>query len=380
MENILLIPANAPHAFEQTEDDIVLELERDEVLEDDYEPEMVDEGDEEDEDLQEDNRVRRGGKAGRRGPDLDWQVADEYENKEQFDTSEWKEKIKEFTLKSGKFTDIETYYCKFDRKKGYKCAVKFRVRYSNNYDHVSVETEGGEHTHELEEAEQEEGHPNYLRWTVAQSKIVMTGVMNQATPTVIRRNLRPEFLEGKLPTANQLSNKIAHCRKLLSASKSTVSTGDLREFITQRLEVPLDRHQMYVAFHEVVNDQGEDNIRFTLVLATPAMKARLNSDLLQVFIHLSQNFSFPPNLTLAFQDDATYRLNWHGFPVFISGCSTSTGKFFPTHTTLQSHEDTRAYRNVYNYVKEEVGTPRFRMGDGAKEITAAGEQVSFKVV
>ena len=85
-------------------------------------------------------------------------------------------------------------------------------------------------------------------------------------------------------------------------------------------------------------------------------------------------------LTLVFQDDATYRLNWHGFPVFISGCSTPTGKFFPTHTTLQSHEDTRAYKNVYNYVKEEVGTPRLRMGDGAKEITSAGEQVLYTFV
>ena len=101
----------------------------------------------------------------------------------------------------GRFTDIETFYCKFDKKKGYKCSVKFRVRYSNNSDQVSVETEGGEHTHDQEEVELEEGHPNYLRWTVAQTKVVMTGVMNEATPTVIRRNLRNVFPEGKLLTS-----------------------------------------------------------------------------------------------------------------------------------------------------------------------------------
>ena len=60
----------------------------DEVLEDDYEPEMVDEGDEEDDDMEEDSRARRGGKAGRRGSDLDWKVANEYDTKEQFDESE----------------------------------------------------------------------------------------------------------------------------------------------------------------------------------------------------------------------------------------------------------------------------------------------------
>ena len=44
--------------------------------------------------------------------------------------------------------------------------------------------------------------------------------------------------------------------------------------------------------------------------------------------------------------------------------------------TLQSHEDTRAYANVYNYVKEGLGqAPEKWMADAAKEITAAGEEV-----
>ena len=83
---------------------------------------MVDEGDE-DEDIEEDNRMRRGGKASRRGPDLNWQVANEYENKEQFDASDRKDKIKEFTLKSGKYTDIETYFVKFELFSFVTCIV-----------------------------------------------------------------------------------------------------------------------------------------------------------------------------------------------------------------------------------------------------------------
>ena len=59
MENLLHIPANAPHDFEQTVDDIEIELEMDKVLEDDYEPEMVDEGDKEDDNMEEDSRARR---------------------------------------------------------------------------------------------------------------------------------------------------------------------------------------------------------------------------------------------------------------------------------------------------------------------------------
>ena len=57
-------------------------------------------------------------------------------------------------------------------------------------------------------------------------------------------------------------------------------------------------------------------------------------------------------------------------------CHDKNGRFFPTHVTLQSHEDTRAYANVYNYVKEGLGqAPEKWMADAAKEITAAGEEV-----
>lgn len=46
--------------------------------------------------------------------------------------------------------------------------------------------------------------------------------------------------------------------------------------------------------------------------------------------------------------------------------------------TLQSHEDTRAYSNVYNYVKDGLGqAPEKWMADAAKEITAAGEEVKL---
>lgn len=71
------------------------------------------------------------------------------------------------------------------------------------------------------------------------------------------------------------------------------------------------------------------------------------------------------------------RLLWQGFPVLVSGRCASTGRFFPTHITLQSEEDTRAYANTYTFVKDTLGeAPRARMADAAKEITAAGEQVS----
>ena len=55
-----------------------------------------------------------------------------------------------------------------------------------------------------------------------------------------------------------------------------------------------------------------------------------------------------------------------GFPFFVSVTSTSTGRFFPTNVGLCSHD----------FVKNVAGkSPKYLMGDGAKEITNAGKEV-----
>ena len=101
-------------------------------------------------------------------------------------------------------------------------------------DGVAVEEAGGEHNHEVVE-EIVEG--SNLRWTAQQTKVVMTGVLNEASPTVIRRNLKELFPEGKLPSAIQIANKIAHCRKQVSATKQVLTTGDLRKLIAENSEI-----------------------------------------------------------------------------------------------------------------------------------------------
>ena len=59
----------------------------------------------------------------------------------------------------------------------------------------------------------------------------------------------------------------------------------------------------------------------------------------------------------------------------MAGTSTPTGKFFPTHCMLSSHEDTKAWEASYRFLKNLGITPRFRMGDGAREISKAGNEV-----
>ena len=65
-------------------------------------------------------------------------------------------------------------------------------------------------------------------------------------------------------------------------------SGDLRRLIAENSEIDFnDENKSYVAFNEVVDDEGENGVRFTVIFTTPALAARLSPELIQ--------------------DDATYR-------------------------------------------------------------------------
>ena len=65
---------------------------------------------------------------------------------------------------------------------------------------------------------------------------------------------------------------------------------------------------------------------------------------------------------------------YHNF--YILGTSTPTGRFFATCAVLASHEDTQTWATIYKYLHVDVNLkPTFVLGDGAKAITNAGNNV-----
>ena len=235
---------------------------------------------------------------GRRGKDLEWQEWQVFETKEEWESSAVVDNLKtDFTLRTGKLTSCQVHHCRFARKKGFNCGVKVKLIFSDSDDRVIVKGVG-EHNHEqlqVQEGQQEKEGRN-LCWTAQQTNVVMTGVLNEATPTVIRRNLRELFPEGNLPSAIQIANKIAHCRKQVNATKQVLTTGDLRKLIAENSEIDFnDENKSNVAFNEVVDDEGQEGVRFTVIFTTPSLAARMSPELIQ--------------------DDATYRFSiWKNFP------------------------------------------------------------------
>ena len=184
--------------------------------------------------------------------------------------------------------DRETHECKFIRIRGFfPCRLKYRVTIDNASEIVRVEKSGHEHSHEKDLTIETTENPHYFRWTDEQTQIVVQGCKNNLDPTNIRSNLRESNLcLVVFPSVQQLNNKTQFCcRKLFS--KDIVMTGELREAIANMVGMPVDETQAYVVHHEVIDDQGDGEVRFVITWSTKKMRARLNVDLVQ--------------------DDATYR-------------------------------------------------------------------------
>ena len=113
---------------------------------------------------------------------------------------------------------------------------------------------------------------------------------------------------------------------------------------------------MYIPHQEIDDEDDEDDPRFSIIFTSRKLLQRHEGNMLH-------------------QIDATYRINWQDFPILITGTSTPTGKFHPSSAVLVSHEDTWAFASVYKFFHDQEIYTKFRMADGAKEITKAREQV-----
>ena len=60
--------------------------------------------------------------------------------------------------------------------------------------------------------------------------------------------------------------------------------------------------------------------------------------------------------------DATYRLNWLNYPVFIVGLASPTGKFRISLVVISSHEDHVSQAKILSFVKSLGINPSYLMG------------------
>ena len=132
------------------------------------------------------------------------------------------------------------------------------------------------------------------------------------------------------------------CRSILRKSIDIFYTHQLREKNRWEVRSSCWRHSKLHCLSSYLWWRGDEGAHFCIIWTNKKLLARIGEELTQ--------------------DDATYRLTWPGYPFFVSGRSHPCGKFFPTHVTLASHEDSRAWACSYRFVQDKV-TPRYVFKD-----------------
>ena len=264
-----------------------------------------------------------------RGKDIAWVEIHRFVNAKDYKESDIARKVeKEFTARKQKeysYADVKMYHCRFSRKVGYlPCPWQIKLSFLSHCSAVTVETVDGIDEHKHEEDPQYEADPGAVfKWTEEMTKIVEDCVRNNQKPNVVKRNLTQANVFGlRKPSKVQLYNKIAAVKKKVFPSSNIVNTHQLRQRISEILEVADSEVEGFVPYWEVIDDKEGEEPRFCVVFTTKKNQGKIGCNGL-------------------LQNDATYRLNWMGFPVFVLGNVLFLNSF------LKNHIDTFYSRNIH---------------------------------
>lgn len=134
---------------------------------------------------------------------------------------------------------------------------------------------------------------------------------------------------------NPKTYQIEYLLKKFRKSKvpQMIKLGDLAEWCENNQELPNDVNQAFVIDYEVSPIDEELSFRFTV--STPLLLKKL-STLKTICI------------------DATYKLNYHGFPLMVLGTVDRTKRFHPLAYACCSNERTYDYSFIFRSVKSAI--------------------------
>ena len=139
----------------------------------------------------------------------------------------------------------------------------------------------------------------YFRWTPLAENFCKESVENHATPKVAMRNLKKENIYP-LPSNTELYNKRAAMKTKAFPSTKVKNTHELRMKVAKFLGEPASAIEAFIPYHDIDDEDDSKEPRFTIIFTTQKNMSKLRSD-------------------SVLQTDATYRLDWFGFPVFVVG-------------------------------------------------------------
>lgn len=183
-------------------------------------------------------------------------------------------------------------------------------------------------------------------------------------PDVIRhinyaREKRNLFTNEKNPEKRQIEYQLRKYRN--SEAPPMIKLGDMIGWCEQYNKFPTDIDEAFVLNIET-SSPGE-NLSFHFAFSTPRLLELLS-----------------PAHTICI--DATYKLNWLGFPLMVLGTVDRAKRFHPFAHACCSHEKKEDYKFVFQSIKDAIEThlkrnfqPKKLIADGADQIRNAFYEV-----
>ena len=175
-------------------------------------------------------------------------------------------------------------------------------------------------------------------------------------PLQVDMALRNKGIRGY--TNRQLKNYLAQLRKK-HMGPATGTTLDLKEWCEANETCPEDENEPYVHAYEVCHEQQSFRICIT---TKKLLKTVAASKVLQI--------------------DATYKVNWQGYPAIVAGVADANKSFFPCMVSVLASETSADYAFVLKALRDGASlvsgsdyAPDVVVGDMARAITGAITEV-----
>jgi hypothetical protein len=92
---------------------------------------------------------------------------------------------------------------------------------------------------------------------------------------------RKRSFEENFPTRVQLNTKIQHCRSIIRKTIQIFDTHQLRQKIEEKLGVPTDDTESYIAYNHVDDENEVEDPHFSIIWTSNKLIARISDDMTQ---------------------------------------------------------------------------------------------------
>lgn len=181
--------------------------------------------------------------------------------------------------------------------------------------------------------------------------------MGTVRVNTVLKHLSSDFKEGTfehddMPDTRQIYYQLKKFRN--STVEPLFKLGDLKVWCDMHCSFPSQDDESFVLAHDCSSLNEKMNFRFTLT--TPELLRR------------AKKFK-----TICI--DATYKLNWHGFPLIVFGTVDRLKRFHPIASACTTNETTTDYEFVFQSIRDAVESyfglefePTTMIADGADAI------------